>query len=206
MIKIGIYIFTNKINGKVYIGQSKDIDRRYRRHISKLKSGNNTQHFQAAWNKYGSESFSFEILLECSLEQLDLWENYYIDLFQSWKRDKGYNINKSAEGPGQCSEETKIRISNSMCGRIHKEETKTKISETMKGIKHSDEHVENMSNALKGRSLSEESRQKISDTMKGRVSLLKGREFSEEHKRKISESKRKRDNERRCLASGTSLL
>ena len=57
---IGIYKIENKINGKVYIGQSNNIIRRWEEHISKL---NNNSHenkiLQYSWNKYGMYNFDF---------------------------------------------------------------------------------------------------------------------------------------------------
>lgn len=85
---IGIYKFTNKINKKVYIGQSIDIQRRYREHIS-LKPGNKV--FHSALIKYGIENFDFEIIEECEIKELDEKEKYYIQYFNSLVPN-GYNV------------------------------------------------------------------------------------------------------------------
>lgn len=60
---IGIYKYTNKINNKVYIGLSNDIDRRRHEHMSHANNKADT-YFHKALFKYGIENFDFEIL-EC---------------------------------------------------------------------------------------------------------------------------------------------
>ena len=65
-----IYIITNIINNKQYVGKtSKDIQRRFNEHISKSKDENNIQPLYRAIRKYGIENFSLELLEECSLEE-----------------------------------------------------------------------------------------------------------------------------------------
>ena len=91
---IGIYKIINKINNKVYIGQSIDIDRRLKDHISGL-NGNygHNPHFQNAWNKYGEKNFEFEIVEEVEdTNLLDEREIYYISKYDSNNPDKGYNM------------------------------------------------------------------------------------------------------------------
>lgn len=73
---IGIYKITNKINGKFYIGQSIDIKRRFIEH--KTPHGTMTS-IKLAIKKYGKENFSFEIIEECEVEQLDEKEIYWIE-------------------------------------------------------------------------------------------------------------------------------
>lgn len=91
MIKSGIYQITNKINGKKYIGSSKDIYKRWYQHkyeLNKNKHGN--KHLQNAWNKYGQDSFEFEIIEECEPEKRLYLEQFYIDKYKVCK--DGYNI------------------------------------------------------------------------------------------------------------------
>lgn len=90
---IGIYKFTNKINKKVYIGKSINIQRRYREHIN-LKPGNDV--FHAALIKYGIENFNFEVIEECGIEELNEKEKYYICYFNSLIPN-GYNVSTGGE-------------------------------------------------------------------------------------------------------------
>ena len=90
---IGIYKITNKVNDKCYVGQSIDIDRRFKEHRSGLnkKVGHNP-YFQNAWDKYGEDNFEFEILEEVKdTNLLDEREIYYISFYKSNDRDYGYN-------------------------------------------------------------------------------------------------------------------
>ena len=72
-----IYSIINKVDGKRYVGQTVDIERRKRTHFSKLR---NNMHpnplLQEAWNDWGTESFAFEYKQYCvkNQEELDILE------------------------------------------------------------------------------------------------------------------------------------
>lgn len=89
-MSIGIYKFTNKINGKVYIGQSIHIERRFQEHCQQAKHNPKTV-FHNALQKYGVENFLFEIIELCEDSQLDDKEKYYINKYNSLTPN-GYNI------------------------------------------------------------------------------------------------------------------
>ena len=92
---IGIYKITNKINNKVYIGQSIDIQRRWERHRVVAFNDSYPQYnclLYKAFRKYGFNNFSFEVLEECGEEELNNLENFYIQQYNSCNRDKGYNM------------------------------------------------------------------------------------------------------------------
>lgn len=79
-MKSGIYKITNKINGKFYIGSSKDLVRRRKNHFRLLKKGiNHSVLLQRAVNKYGLDNFVFEILVECPEELLFTIEQKLVD-------------------------------------------------------------------------------------------------------------------------------
>lgn len=81
----------NKLNNKVYIGQSKDIHNRWIRHKSELNNNKHiNNHLQNAWNKYGEDCFLFIILEECLESELNDKEVYYINKFDSM--ENGYNL------------------------------------------------------------------------------------------------------------------
>lgn len=83
----GIYIITNLINGKVYIGQSKNITNRLARH----RRGGDRCLLHRAIKKYGVDNFKFEVLEECQEEDLNEREIYYIAQYNSVVPN-GYNI------------------------------------------------------------------------------------------------------------------
>ena len=68
---IGIYKITKKENGKSYIGQSNDIERRIKEHQYKTDLA-----IELAIRKYGIDAFNYEVLEQCSLEELDAKEIY----------------------------------------------------------------------------------------------------------------------------------
>ena len=94
---IGIYKITNKINGKCYIGQSIDVEKRLKEHKLRAFRGDeetNKEYHKAlyrALRKYGVEQFTYDILIACSKEQLDEYESYYIHLYKSNESNYGYN-------------------------------------------------------------------------------------------------------------------
>lgn len=141
-----IYKLTNRINGKVYIGQTTQIENRFK----KYKGGHcETQpKLYKALKKYGVDSFLFEIFDTAdNSDTLNFLEETYIACFDSI--EYGYN---SRPG-GNCSKMTKEhkqKISISNTGKKLSEETKQKISKSHIGMK-----------------VSEETRQKISKIQTG---------------------------------------
>lgn len=89
----GIYIISNVINNKVYIGQSRDLSSRIRSHKKDLRGKyHRNRYLQSSWNKYGEENFSFNILTYCRFSELYKWETFWIDAYDSWDRECGYNL------------------------------------------------------------------------------------------------------------------
>jgi group I intron endonuclease len=169
MKKSGIYCIENLINHKKYIGQSVDIYNRWSHHKNEL---NNNTHFndylQKAWNKYGNENFSFYVLEFCDADQLDNLEVHYIDLYKTLNRDKGYNLTSGGTNNKIYSDETRIKISNSLKGHIVSLESRIKISRN-----HAD--MSGSNNGMYGRCHSDEAKQKVSQANKGKVSSRRNR-------------------------------
>ena len=94
----GIYKIENQVNQKVYIGQSTNIATRWRRHRSEANNLNNSYPLYRAMRKYGLENFSFEIIEECSREDLDSRERYWIKKFDSYYN--GYNQTSGGQNGG----------------------------------------------------------------------------------------------------------
>ena len=85
---IGIYKITNQINGKIYIGQSIDIEKRWEDH--KYYNSNEKTKLQYALQKYGVSNFSFEIIELCKQEELNEKEIFWISYYNSY--EDGYNM------------------------------------------------------------------------------------------------------------------
>lgn len=94
---IGIYKITNQINGKVYIGQSIHILRRWEQHKQNVNTG--TSKIYQAMRKHGLNNFTFEVLEECSPDQLNDREVYWISYYNSFNSDKGYNMTPGGSEP-----------------------------------------------------------------------------------------------------------
>lgn len=96
---IGIYKITNLINNKCYIGQSIHIEKRFAQHKSPYEIERDKEKpLYKAFLKYGIENFSFEILEECSSEELNEKEKFYIEKYKSLTSQNGYNILSGGEG------------------------------------------------------------------------------------------------------------
>ena len=99
-MKIWIYQIKNKVNNKIYIGSTTNLERRWENHIHQLK--NNIHHsikLQIAWNKYGEDNFEFSIIEEFNSDNEDdkyIKEQYYLDLYEPYT-DKGYNMSAVAD-------------------------------------------------------------------------------------------------------------
>ena len=170
-MKTGVYKITNLVNGKVYIGASKNIEKRWRDHKKRINSP-----IHSDLESYGLDNFKFEVLLECPETMLAQWERDMICLYDSDDPEKGYNSPKDRP--------YSLKLSEALKGIPCSEEHKRKLSEAHKGHKHTEEERRKISEANRGRHNiphSEEAKRKISEAHKGTP-------HSEEHKRKISEA------------------
>lgn len=181
-----IYKAENKINGKVYIGQTvQGLSRRKTRH--KYDSLNNIydNFFYRAIRKYGFDNFEWSILCETdSREKLNALEKFYISAYR-----KITNVYNSNDGGGsmygyKASPETCEKLRQINLGRIITDEHRKKISESRKGIKvkpFTEEHKKKIGKSNKGKIVSEETRKKLSEANKGKI-------IPEKQRLKISES------------------
>lgn len=175
-----IYIVTNTLNGKQYIGQTKneDINSRWNRHKNLCKNSLG-RYIYAAYNKHGIDKFKFQIICICFDEDCDIYENEYINKYNTIAPN-GYNLRAGGGNKGKHHPETIILIKNKLKGRICappvSEDTKKKISESLKGSK----------NGNYGKLMTLEQKKKISESLKKNgnkvynylslVNLQKGRE------------------------------
>lgn len=162
---IGIYKITNP-KGKIYIGQSVNIEKRFKHyHYNDCKSQNKLHN---SFNKYNVVNHVFEIIEECKENELTEKEGYYQDFYNSIK--KGLNCRRvtTIDKTGYLSEETKIKIGNANRGRIYSKKV-----------------LENIRKLRKNRIISDETKLKLSVAGKKRKDCL-------QHIKKAQESSRKK--------------
>src|SRR5574344_1314220 len=114
-----IYKYENKVNHKVYIGQTNDVRRRFSEHL--YGHSYQTSLIERAIKKYGIENFEFEVLEETDIPNER--ERYWIDHYHSYK-PYGYNI---CEGGGYLPNQQKENHSQA------------KISEETRSDEHTSE-------------------------------------------------------------------
>lgn len=93
-----IYIIRNTINNKVYIGQTRtSVSQRWAEHLRHARYGK--QVINRAMRKYGVDKFYIETLEICNIKYLDEREIYYIDLYNSTNKSRGYNVSIGGSTP-----------------------------------------------------------------------------------------------------------
>ena len=181
-----IYMTTNLINGKIYIGQhqGRKFDPRY------LGSG---KLLIKSINRYDKNNFIVEVLHKCdSFSMLNQKEIYYIKKYDSTNPDIGYNISFGGDvwmRGVKMSEETKEKNRRAHLGKKASEEAKEKNRQAQLGRKHSKSTREKMSISGKGKKhkkFSQYTRDKMSKSHLGLVGNRKGCTLTEEHKAKLS--------------------
>lgn len=157
----GIYCFENKVNGKKYIGQAININKRVSNHFGKLDKNNDSEALQNAWNKYGEDNFSVYIIEECEKEYLSEREIFYIKEFGS-KSPFGYNLTDGGEAPSGCkhSEEFKEEKRKRWLGENNPNFGKFGKDHPLGGVPKSEEVKAKIGASNKGKLVSDETRQK----------------------------------------------
>lgn len=165
-----VYKHTNIINGKVYIGITKQ--KPYQRWGSNGCNYKSTPHFYAAITKYGWDNFSHEILFsDLTKEEACKMEINLIKENKSQDRNFGYNITEGGDTPSM-PQEIREHLSQALkgnkngLGKVFTEERKRHISEALKGKKFSEDRKKKISLAKKGKThkpISMEARKKIAE-------------------------------------------
>ena len=171
-MKSGIYKIT--IGPKYYFGQSLDVSMRKNQHTSKLfRDMHYNVYMQNAYNKY--QEFKFEVVLYCDADNLDMYEQIFLDKYVGEKDCMNILANAYSSKGYKHTDETRAKMSKIQTGRKHTEETKAK-----------------MRKIATGRPVSEEARRKISETKR-----------SQNKKMTKSETKHLRKRVKAVLPDGT---
>lgn len=195
---IGIYKIENLINHRVYIGQSITIKNRLNHHRQMLnKNIHFCDHLQKSWNKYGENNFSFEILEECSKNELDSREEYWLNYYGGFESEQTYNQRGAGQETHNVPEKTREKLRQANLGKKASKETIAKRVEKLKG------------HPYWGRKWTEEEKKRASEKRKGKINdvlknmdrndpfyrqrlsnALKGKKKSKEHSKHISEGRK----------------
>jgi group I intron endonuclease len=136
-----IYLITNKQNNKKYVGQCKTIDsngkyygfkKRWYAHCSK---NSKCTYLKNAIEKYGKQNFEIELITQCTAEQSDELEIFYIKTYNTLVPN-GYNLETGGNKNKFLSEETKKKMSLSRIGHpsYTTNESKIKISKGLQNF------------------------------------------------------------------------
>lgn len=175
---VGIYKITNTANRKFYIGSSIVCNKRQQVHFSRLKHGKHAnKHLQAAWNKYGSDKFTFEVIAVLPDDvSVNLIERIEFDFISALNPHYNKTTVTTRSGNGK---------------KLNKNDrepmTPDQFKAKMKAICSTIEHREKLSIAVKTQynTLSE-------DQKKARNAHKIGRVFTEETRKILSEKAKKR--------------
>ena len=186
-----LYRITNKINGKIYIGQTISPQKRWCGHKNQAKKETPNQLISKAIKKYGSDNFEFEVIAICwSYEDANWTEEELIKQYDSLANNcKGYNLSLGGETAPKTEEWKQAVKKTKESWSIEKREAikqQQAISAKQRIIDYPETNPS--SYGFTGTDLSEESRKKSSETHKLLPPPNKGKVFSEEWRNNISKS------------------
>lgn len=179
---IGIYKITSP-SGKTYIGQSVDVEKRWRRYLN--MNCEVQKRLYRSFLKHGVSNHKFEVVEECSIELLNERERYYQDIHLSIGPN-GLNLvlTESNSKRRELSADYRKRLSESRKGIVVSQETKDKLSAINKGKKIPDDVKKKMSAAHVGILKTDETKKRMSLAKKGIV-------FTDDQRLKMSASGKK---------------
>lgn len=169
----GIYKITSP-SGKIYIGQSLDINKRKKHYLNKSCKGQVRLYHSIS--KYGFQEHVFEVIEVCDIDLLNERERFWQEFYQSTGLN-GLNclLTKTNFKKGLFSIETRIKMSESGKKKVLSEEHKRKIGIAHKGRVFSKESIEKMKKVHTGFKHSLESVEKIRKNSTGRIMSESGR-------------------------------
>jgi group I intron endonuclease len=164
---IGIYKIENP-KGKVYIGQSVDIDSRWKKYQA-LNCSNQTKLLNSL-NKYGFDSHTFSVVEECKEDDLNKRERYWQDYYNVISEGLNCRLTETTDKSGRLSEETKILIGNSLRGKTLSEESKKNMRKPKSDSSRIGRYDKiGKNNPFYGRTHSEETKAKIREKRKNQI-------------------------------------
>ena len=166
----GVYTITHMPSGRIYVGSSVHILKRWNDHTAKLRHGTHeNSYLQAAWTKYGESEFEFKIVATSTSAEVHNAERVWIEKTNCLNRSIGFNIHPDPIGRTglPLSEQHKRHLSESQKGRIFSDEHRRKLSEASKGVPKPTHVLQSLWSANTGKHLSAAHRAKISELSLG---------------------------------------
>ncbi len=150
-----VYRILNRRNNLVYIGQTRtSLKKRWQALVSKARHANwDKQVICTAISEFGPDAFLMEsLILAKSQEELDYYEQEWIEIFESYNPEYGYNRSKGGFGAGIMLEEVRLKFCKmkppNQLGKKRTEETKRKISKAKRGVPHKNKRIYSYLNQL----------------------------------------------------------
>jgi group I intron endonuclease len=184
----GIYGIFCSANGKVYVGQTINLKKRFSDHETALRHGLHFNgHLQKSFDKYGKQFFDIRVIEECGSDVLSAREIAWIEYYGSANKDRGYNKTYGGEDTFKQTPETRRKIAASLLGKKRaspRDETRRlmSVSQKIRWSKTGEEarraRSEKLSIANKGKKPSE-------NTIAASVAFHTGKPLSDAHKENI---------------------
>lgn len=178
----GIYCIEHIDSGRKYIGKSKNIEARLKKHryvlARKSLSREANRYLWACVHKYGIDSFKFYVVEEVTPQDDNLLadrEVFWMDALNTLDRAFGFNLRRDSSSGVTVSEETKRLISESKRGEKHPNFGKHRSAET----------IENIRNATVGKKRSDESKERMRIARSGEKNHNFNKKFSDKHRERI---------------------
>lgn len=208
-----IYLVTNQVHGKVYVGQTtRSIEERFADHVRSARTGIETK-LARAIRKYGVENFTIEVIdTASSREELNKKEIFWIEAYNSIKNRYGYNIAIGGSGgntfAGLSADRMSVighKISTARKGSTPHNKGKSNIelygeerakelaenhSKVISGRKQSEETIQRRAESNTGKKRTPESKLRSSLAQKGRPSPLRGKGQTPEHRANTSRARK----------------
>ena len=180
-----IYMVTNNLNGKQYVGQST---------IEQNKVGHG-QLIKLSYDKYGKDNFTYNPICKniTSRNTLNYLERFWIKAINT-QSPNGYNLEEGGSSKGEMAESTKEKLRKANLGKKHIKETKAKMAIASTGKFPSEETKAKLREIrskqkppMLGKKISDETKKKLSDIRIGEKNPFFGKKHSEETKLKFKD-------------------
>lgn len=169
-----IYVITNNVNGKQYVGQAVSYSpngrewgshRRWSAHLKNARNGKcECRLLESAICKYGEDAFKVEDILACSIQELNEYEKRYIQEYNTLVPN-GYNLMTGGGNGRRHAKETRERMSSTRIGKQHSNITRERIANANRGLVVDLEGRKNIGVASKYRNMSDDNKIRLQEAL-----------------------------------------